>query len=263
MVKTSDRRWKTVWITGASSGIGLELARLIADYVDNVAVSARSEKKLDKLAEEDARIFAYPLDVTDPLAVAKTVTEIEKSNGAIDLAILNAAAWDLIDMADFDLSAVRQGIEVNYMGVMHALHAVLPGMLARGTGHIVIMASTAGYRGLPRSGAYGPTKAALINLAETLRIELTPRGIKVSLVCPGFVDTPATQKNPFPMPGIISAPMAAQYIVTGLAREKYDISFPFLFVFGMKLLRILPSSWYFWMIRTFVWKNPTAEMEAQ
>ena len=211
--------WKTAWITGASSGIGLELARLLDGKVTHLAVSARSQDKLSKLAAQ-----------------------------------CNAGVWQLMDVAELDLKAIRTGIEVNYMGVVHAINALLPGMLARGAGQIAIVASVAGYRGLPRSAAYGPTKAALINLAETLRTELAPRGITVSVVNPGFVDTPMTRDNPFPMPNIISAKDAAQSLLAGLERRKYEIIFPRAFVFAMKLLRLLPNAMYFWVARNFLSK---------
>ena len=247
--------WKTAWITGASSGIGLELARLLDGKVTYLAVSARSQDKLSKLAAQCKNVVSYPLDVTDADAVVDSVGDIEAAAGPIDLAVLNAGVWQLMDVAELDLKAIRTGIEVNYMGVVHAIDALLPGMLARGAGQIAIVASVAGYRGLPRSAAYGPTKAALINLAETLRTELAPRGITVSVVNPGFVDTPMTRDNPFPMPNIISAKDAAQSLLAGLERRKYEIIFPRAFVFAMKLLRLLPNAMYFWVARTFLLKR--------
>lgn len=247
--------WKTAWITGASSGIGLELARLLDGKVTHLAVSARSQDKLSKLAAQCKNVVSYPLDVTDADAVVDSVGDIEAAAGPIDLAVLNAGVWQLMDVAELDLKAIRTGIEVNYMGVVHAINALLPGMLARGAGQIAIVASVAGYRGLPRSAAYGPTKAALINLAETLRTELAPRGITVSVVNPGFVDTPMTRDNTFPMPNIISAKDAAQSLLAGLERRKYEIIFPRAFVFKMKLLRLLPNAMYFWVVRTFLSKR--------
>ena len=251
----ADCAWKTAWITGASSGIGLELARLLDSRVTHLAVSARSQDKLNALAAQCKTVVSYPLDVADANAVVASVSDIEAAAGPIDLAVLNAGVWQLMDVADLDLTAIRAGIEVNYMGVVHAINALLPGMLARRQGHIVIVASVAGYRGLPRSAAYGPTKAALINLAETLRTELAPQGITVSIVNPGFVDTPMTRDNPFPMPGIIPAKEAAQRLLAGLERRKYEIIFPRAFVFAMKLLRLLPNAAYFGAIRTVVIKN--------
>lgn len=251
---TSEPNWRSVWITGASSGIGLELAKLIAKHSDHVAVSARTVDLLEDLASEHDALTAYPLDVTDASAVSVCVAEIENKTGGVDLAILNAGAWTLMTVDEFNLEAIRKGIEVNYMGVMHALDALLPGMLARGSGHLVLVASVAGYRGLPRSSAYGPTKAALINLAETLACELRPRGIKVSVVNPGFVDTPMTRDNPFRMPGLITPEEAAAAILSGLKKEKFEIRFPWVFTTFMKLLRLLPNSLYFWTIRRFVHK---------
>ncbi len=255
MPGTLNKKWQNVWITGGSTGIGRELVSLMDGHVAHIAVSARSAEKLSALADAGKTVAAYPLDVSDKAAVKSCVTDIEDAAGPIDLAVLNAGAWKLMDVAEMDLAAVRTGIEVNYMGVMYALDALLPGMLARGKGHIAIVASVAGYRGLPRSIAYGPTKAALINLAEILRTELGPRGITISVVNPGFVDTPMTRDNPFPMPGIIPAPMAARALLKGLVRERYEIVFPLGFVLLMKLLRILPNAVYFWLVRTIMMRG--------
>lgn len=257
MTEAAENTWDTVWITGASSGIGRELARQLAARVDHLAVSARSADRLDDLAGEYDTIDAFPLDVTDADAVTACVRDIEARYGSVDLAVLNAGAWKLMDVADLDLKAVRAGMEVNYMGVMHALDALLPGMLSRGRGHIAIVASVAGYRGLPKSVAYGPTKAALINLAETLRSELEPRGITISLVNPGFVDTPMTQDNPFPMPAIMSAQEAAERLLAGLKRRRYEIIFPRRFVYALKLLRLLPNAVFFQVVRSFIMKSET------
>lgn len=251
----ANTSWKTVWITGASSGIGMDLAKLMDRDVAHVAVSARSADKLKDLAGTGKTIHPYALDVTDNAAVKATVDQIEAASGPIDLAVLNAGTWKLMDVADLDMDAVRAGVEVNFMGVMYALDSLLPGMMARKAGHIAIVASVAGYRGLPRSVAYGPTKAALINLAETLRAELEPHNITVSIVNPGFVDTPMTADNPFPMPGIISSAVAAKSLLSGLEREKYEIRFPLMFTFMMKLMRILPNAVYFWAMRSFIMKS--------
>lgn len=247
--------WRTVWVTGASSGLGYELAKLLSGDAEHVAVSARSVGPLKELEASHSNVTAYPVDVIDIDAVGACVEKIETTYGFIDLAVLNAGTWQLMDAADIDLKAVQYGIEVNYMGIINALHSVLPGMLSRGQGHISITASVSGYRGLPGAIAYGPTKAALINLAETLRLELAPHGIVVSLINPGFVDTPMTQNNPFPMPGLIPAQLAARKMLVGLKRQKFEISFPLGFVFAMKLLSHLPYSLYFWIVRRFVMRK--------
>ena len=248
----SSIRWKTVWITGASSGIGMELARLLDGKVAHVAVSARSRDKLELLASQSKTIVSYPVDVTDAPAMASIAASIEETAGPIDLVVLNAGVWSLMRVDELDLHGVRAGVEVNYMGVMHGLNAVLQSMLARGSGHIAIVGSIAGYRGLFGAVAYGPTKAALINLAETLRCELGPRGIDISIINPGFIDTPMTQDNPFPMPDIISAKDAAQRMLAGLEQKKYEILFPFRFGWMIKSLRYLPNAMYFWVHKTFV-----------
>ena len=251
--------WRTVWITGASSGIGRAFCQLIADDVAHVAASARSADKLRDLQRRNPAIDPFPVDVTDGKAVADCVARIEKECGDIDLAVLCAGTWTLMDVANFDPVAIRRGVDVNYMGVVHAVAALLPGMMARRSGHIAIVASVSGYRGLPRAAAYGPTKAALINLAETLRAELEPHGITISIVNPGFVETPMTADNPFPMPGIISAETAAERLLAGLARRQYEIVFPKRFGYAVKALRFLPNGLFFWLIRRFVLKSKTTE----
>ncbi len=250
-------KWGTVWITGASSGIGASLATLIAErsLAESVAASARSTDKLEALSKANPTIKSYPVDVTDAVAVAECVSGIEEESGPIALAVLCAGTWKLTDIEGFDIASARAGIEVNYMGVIHALAAIVPGMMKRRSGHIAIVASVAGYRGLPLSAAYGPTKAALINLAETLRAELRPYGITVSIVNPGFVDTPMTSDNPFPMPGIISAESAAQSLLAGLEAKKYEIIFPRGFGYSVKALRYLPNAVFFWVVRTFIMKK--------
>lgn len=247
-----DTFWKVAWVTGASSGIGRELASLLDARAGKVVVSARSAEKLDELAASSRAVKPYPLDVTDETAVAACVDSIEHDLGPIDLAVLSAGTWAILDQGEIDIAAMRRGIEVNYMGVVNALAALVPRMRERGSGHIAIVASVAGYRGLPRAGAYGPTKAALINLAETLRSELEPFGITVSLVNPGFVDTPMTRDNPFPMPSIMSADKAAQALLAGLEKRRFEIVFPRGFVYAVKLLRIAPYRLFFWYVSKFV-----------
>jgi len=247
-----DSFWKVAWVTGASSGIGRELASLLDARAGKVVVSARSAEKLDELAANSRAVKPYPLDVTDETAVSACVDSIEHDLGPIDLAVLSAGTWAILDQGEIDIAAMRRGIEVNYMGVVNALAAVVPRMRERGSGHIAIVASVAGYRGLPRAGAYGPTKAALINLAETLKSELEPFGITVSLVNPGFVDTPMTQDNPFPMPALMTAEKAAQALLAGLEKRRFEIIFPRGFVYAVKMLRIAPYRLFFWYVAKFM-----------
>jgi len=247
--------WKCAWVTGASSGLGYELAGMLASEAAHVAISARSGDALDTLAAAHGNVSAYALDVSNAQAVGVCVEKIEAAHGPIDLAVLNAGTWQLMKATDFDLKAVRQGVEVNYLGVCNALDAILPGMIARGCGHIAITASISGYRGLPGSLAYAPTKAALINLAEILRLELAPLGITVSLVNPGFVDTPMTRENRFPMPGLMPVKPAASKMLAGLKQRKFEVVFPLGIVMAMKTLRLLPYIGYFWVVRRFLMKK--------
>ena len=248
----TPKRWGTAWVVGASSGIGRELASALSGRADHVAASARSAGKLDDLAASKPNIGAYTADVTDAEGLASCVAAIEASGGPVDLAVFCAAQWKMMKAQSLDRDTVAEMFDVNYMGVVNAIQAVLPGMLARRSGHVVIVASVAGYRGLPRSLTYGPTKAALINLAEALKIELEPEGIAVSLVNPGFVDTPLTENNPFPMPDLITAKQAAEHILAGLDADRFEIAFPWRFTRVLKLLRILPYGAYFAVIRRTV-----------
>ena len=240
--------WNRVWITGASTGIGRALALRMSAEADTVWASARSGDALDDLSRDGANVVAKPLDITDNDAVTAAVADMDAAGG-VDLAVLNAGAWKLTDVADLDLDAVRKGVEVNIVGTLQCAYALIPGMIKRGKGHIAIVASVAGYRGLPRSIAYGPTKAALINAAETMRTELAPRGITVSVVNPGFVDTPMTADNPFPMPQLISPEAAADAMMKGLRSRRFEIRFPWRFTTAMKALRLAPNGLFFAIMR--------------
>ncbi len=238
----------TVWVIGASSGIGASFARLIAAEAEHVAVSARSADKLEKLAAEGSNLAAFPVDVASPAAVAGAARAIEERFGGIDLVVVCSGAWWMMRSDELDIDKMRDAMDVNYFGVVNTVNAVLAGMKARGSGHIVIVASVAGYRGLPNAAAYGPTKAALMNLAETLKLDLSRFGIDVSLVNPGFVDTPMTRTNTFKMPGLISSDLAARKMLAGIRKKRFAILFPTLFANTVRLLNVLPNGLFFWMI---------------
>ena len=241
--------WQVAWVTGASSGIGRELALLLARRGVKVAVTARSAGKLAELAEISANIAAFPADVTDGQAIAALVPEIEVRLGAVDLAILNAGTWEQVSVKALDPAVFERTFDVNFHGVVRSLAAVLPGMRARRRGRIAIVASVAGYRGLPKAAAYGPSKAALINLAESLSPELGRDGIGLCLVNPGFVATPLTAKNDFPMPYMIPPEDAAARIIAGLERGRFEIAFPWQLVAMLKIARILPYRLFFALVR--------------
>jgi NAD(P)-dependent dehydrogenase (short-subunit alcohol dehydrogenase family) len=246
-------RWRTAWVTGASSGLGRALALVLAKGGVKVAASARSADKLAELARLDAGIVPFPLDVRDAAATASAAGSIAARLGPIDLAVLNAGVWEPMSTRSFSAAKIAHAMAVNVQGVANGVEAVLPAMMERGSGHIAMVASVAGYRGLsPATAAYGPSKAAIINLAETLRNDLAARGIAVSLVSPGYVETPMTAANRFPMPFMIGADDAAQRIVRGLRRRRFEIAFPWQLVALMKLARVMPYPMYFWYARTFL-----------
>ena len=241
--------WKVVWITGASTGIGREIALQLAKQGVTVAASARSA---DKLVSLGPNIRPYPLDVTDRQAIEATLEIIEKDLGAIDLAIMGAGTYSPLDVENFDPVLFEAAMTTNYMGVVNCLSSVLPRMFSRRQGHVVWIASVAGFVGLPKAAAYGPSKAALINLAEGLKVDLERRGIRVSVVNPGFVETPLTAQNDFRMPFRMQAPKAARLTIEGLLRCRFEISYPWRFVLMMKLARLLPYALLFRLIRKIV-----------
>ncbi len=244
--------WKTAWITGASSGIGRALA--LARRGVTIAASAQSHEGLEDLAREAgegaARILPTPLDVADRSAVgAAAEAAIRVFHGPPDLAVLNAGIFLPMSAEGFDAARFREQVEVNLMGTVHMLEALLPAYLAARHGHIAIVASVAGYRGLPTSAAYGATKAALINLAESLKYDLDGARVKLQLVNPGFIKTPLTDKNQFKMPFLMPVEKAVERMIAGMASNRFEITFPRRFTWQLKLLRLLPYQLYFAITR--------------
>jgi len=237
-----------IFITGASSGIGEALAYAFCRNGHQVSGVARRYDRLQQIAEKLEGFTAISGDVTSPDAMVAAASEAEQIHGPIDIAILNAGVYTPQDGRSPDIEVFRQHMEVNYMGVVHALAAVTPGMVARGRGRIMIVSSVAGWRGLPKSAAYGPTKAALISLAESLWFDLKPAGITVQVICPGFVDTEATAINDFDMPDLQSPEAAAQAILHGMETDQFEIAFPKRFARMMRLLRYLPYRAYFALV---------------
>ena len=249
----ADSTQGCAWITGASSGIGRAIALRMARDGRTVAASARRQDALDELAEEAAglpgRIVAASCDVTDPAQIAATVARLEADHGGIDTAILNAGVY-LPDRADtLDASKFRAQVELNVLGTVDCLQALMPDWVERRRGHLLVVSSVAGYRGLPSSLAYGATKAALINLCEGLKFDFDRLGLKIQLVNPGFVRTPLTDKNKFPMPFLMEVEDAADRVVDGMAGNGFEITFPRRFAYGLKLMRMLPYWAYFPLVR--------------
>jgi NAD(P)-dependent dehydrogenase (short-subunit alcohol dehydrogenase family) len=245
-----DWHGKTVWLVGASSGIGQATAHALHEAGAKVVVSARSGAALEAFVATHPGAQALKLDASDAAAV-KTAAQSLLAQGPLDLTMYCAGYYREQRATGFDLADMLRHQQVNYVGALYVLDAVLPAMLQRGSGHLSLVGSVAGYRGLPQSLAYGPTKAALINLAETLYLDLQASGVGVSLVNPGFVETPLTADNQFSMPALISPAQAAAEILAGWARGQFEIHFPKRFTLWMKTLRVLPYALYFPAIRKF------------
>jgi short-subunit dehydrogenase len=242
---------KIAWLTGASTGIGRAVALRLAADGWRIAASARTMDALSHLAAEapPGAIAPYPLDVADREACLACVERIERELGPVDLAMFSAGTHRPMKAEDFSSAIMRHLLDINVMGVAHGLEAVLPRLIARRSGRVMIVASLAGYRGLPTAAAYGASKAALINMAEALRPELTARGVILQLVNPGFVKTPLTDKNTFKMPFLISAEQAADAILRGMRSDRFEIAFPTTFAWLMKVMRVLPDRIYFYVTR--------------
>lgn len=244
----TDWQGKSVWIIGASSGIGRATAAALHARGARVTVSARNAQALQEFVAAHPGSAALPLDSTDPQAVQQCVDHL-LATGAPDCVMYCAGHYQAMRASALDVPDMLRHLQVNYQGALYLLEALLPALRQRGQGHLSFVSSVAGYRGLPNSLAYGPTKAALTNLAETLYLDLQADGIGVSVINPGFVETPLTAGNAFSMPGLITPPQAAQAILQGWARGNFEIHFPKRFTFWMKVLRILPNRWYFYLVR--------------
>jgi NADP-dependent 3-hydroxy acid dehydrogenase YdfG len=242
----------TVWITGASSGIGRALALVLVRRGATVVATARRADELRGLAAEAAglpgRIHVEVGDVADAARMEAIVAAAEAAVGPIDLAVLNAGIYLPVQGEAFDAGAFRKCVDVNVMGTAHGLAAVLPRMVARRRGRVAIMGSLAGYGGVPASAAYGATKAALINLAASLRMDLDGTGVVVQVINPGFVATPRNAKSgslPFLMP----VEEAVARIIAGLAGDHFEIAFPRRFALLLKAINLLPYPLYFALVK--------------
>lgn len=233
-----------VWITGASSGIGAALATEYAVRGWQVAVTARRADALATLAATHENIHVFAGDITDRTAMNNVVVDIEKTLSPIALAILNAGIYLPTQFPAFDAALFDRSFEVNLTGTVNCLAPIVPLFCDRGCGQIALVSSVAGYGGLPTSAAYGATKAALFNLGESLAIDIRKFGVGVSMIAPGFVETPATDVNEFSMPFIVPASLAATRIADGLARGRTHISFPKRFSYLLRALTYLPRGLY-------------------
>jgi short-subunit dehydrogenase len=241
-------RERTVWLIGASSGIGADLVPRLAAEGARLAISARSEDQLRGLAAEQEAagraVLVAPVDVTEKGALDRAAAAIDASLGQIDVLIYGAGQWQPVEVDQWDAESVENQIAVNFVGFVRALGAVLPQMVARHSGDIVGVASVGGYAGFPRAEAYGSAKSAMIALLQSLRMDLRKHGVGVVTVNPGFVDTPLTRKNDFPMPFLMSSPAAADRIMKGLLAGEREIHFPKRLTWTLKLITALPDPIY-------------------
>lgn len=245
------RDWtgRVVWLIGASTGIGRATAELLHARGATVVVSARSTAAIEAFAQRHPGSVAVELDVTETASVRRAAQRVVEACGRIDLVVYCAGYYRSMRATQFDLAQALRHQQVNYVGALHVLDAALPQLLAQRGGHLSLVSSVAGYRGLPNSLGYGPTKAALINLAQTLYLDLQPLGIGVSVVNPGFVETPLTSQNRFEMPALIGPEEAAREIVAGWEAGRFEIHFPKRFTRVLKALSHVGDGLYFRAIR--------------
>ena len=245
---------KRVWVIGASSGIGEACANALLAQDAKVALSSRRVERLNAIAAQAQtdQALVIPLDVTKDDQFHGAYQTLLNTWGGVDLLLFVSGMYIPLRADDFEIQAAEQTIEANLLGPMRAVALVLPEMLKEHAGHIAIVGSVAGYSGLPKALAYGPSKAGIINFCETLYYDLLPEGVSVHMISPGFVATEATAQNDFEMPALISAEQAATEILSGIQRGEFDIHFPKRFSRFLKLLRILPYPLYFWIVRRFV-----------
>jgi short-subunit dehydrogenase len=240
---------KNIWITGASGGIGKALAIKFANEGWKVAASARRENLLKELNQENENIHPFPLDVTNIDQCKAVFGNIVEKFKNIEISIFGTGIHDPKSEKKFNLNKIREIMEVNYFGTMNCINAVYDYYNNKKSGQISIISSVAGYRGLPAAGAYCASKSALTSFAETLQFEMKRKNVRVSLVSPGFIKTPMTDQNDFPMPMIKSPEFAAKQIYLGLIKKKgFEIHFPKAFTYFLKFLRILPNNIYFKLI---------------
>ncbi|MES2259617.1 MAG: SDR family NAD(P)-dependent oxidoreductase [Pseudomonadota bacterium] len=246
--KFDDWIGRRVWLIGASAGIGAATARLLLDQGAHVALSARRQEILEQMCVGEAQALSVPLDIVDHASVLRARERILKQWPRIDLVLIVAGGYGAMSSDSFDLREANRLLDLNLRGVYHCLDAVLPVLLRQGAGGIGIVASVAGYGGLPKALAYGPAKAALINLSEALYLDLAPRGIDVYQINPGCVDTAPTAQNDSTKPTLMSAEQAAWKLIRGIERGQFHIHFPRRFSNVLRLMRLLPYRLYFWCV---------------
>ncbi len=243
---------KKIWITGASSGIGKAVAEKFASEGWRVAVSARRKEILENMAKNQ-NIFSFPLDITDQEQINNIFKNILNDFGSLDLCLFSSGTYEPKDEQKIDPEKIRNVINVNFLGVIDCVKAVEEYFKNKKSGHISIVSSIAGYRGLPNSSGYGPSKAALTNFCESIYFDFKKFGVKVSVISPGFIKTPLTEKNEFPMPFLKTVDYAADKVFKGLVKTNaFEIHFPKGLTLTLKFLRILPYKIYLFLVDKLV-----------
>ena len=247
-----SEKQKKIWITGASSGIGKAVAEKFAKEGWKVAVSARRKELLDELAQNQ-NIVSFPLDVTNNNQINEVFKNILTEFKDLDICLFSSGTYEPKDELSIDPDKIRNVINVNFLGVIDCVKTVEDYFKNKKSGHISIVSSIAGYRGLPNSSGYGPSKAALTNFAESIYFDFKKHNVKVSVVSPGFIKTPLTDKNEFPMPFLRSPEFAADKVYDGLVKtNSFEIDFPKQLTFTLKFLRILPYKIYLFLVDKLV-----------
>ena len=241
---------KTIWITGGSTGIGKALAIRFANEGWNVAISARRENLLKELSDRYENISPFPLDVTDKENCKNIFNQVKEKLGDIDICFFSTGTWDPKKEKDIDVEQIENVFKINFFGTVNSIKAVEEYYKNRNEGTIAIVSSIAGYRGLPNSTGYGPSKSALNNLAESLYFDFGRHNVRVCLVSPGFIKTPMTDKNDFKMPFLKTPEFAADKIYDGLVNKKsFEIHFPKELTLTLKFFSILPYKLYFYLVK--------------
>ena len=241
---------KVIWVTGASSGIGRALVIALSQINCQIIISARSVEKLKETVDQctHKNINIIKGDLSSQQVNQTIAEEIKNKYGRLDIAILNAGTCEYVDIDAFDSDLFRRQMDINYMSMVYGIEAILPLLKKSNCAQLIGMSSTAAYMGLPRSEAYGASKAAIRNLFSALCVSLQSYQISASVICPGFVETELTAKNDFPMPAMITAEKSSNNILKGIAKYKQEIHFPKRFSLPMKLIASLPNPFITWML---------------
>ena len=243
---------KKIWITGASSGIGKAVAEKFASEGWKVAVSARRKEILNNMAQ-DQNIRSFPLDVTNRDQINNVFKNILNEFGDLDLCLFSSGTYEPKDEQNINSDKIRNVMNINFLGVIDCVKSVEEYFKNKKSGHISIVSSIAGYRGLPNSSGYGPSKAALTNFSESIYFDFKKFGVRVSVISPGFIKTPLTDKNEFPMPFLRTPEYAAEKIFNGLVKSNaFEIHFPKGLTLTLKFLRILPYKLYLFLVDKLV-----------